>query len=708
MADTPSVDAKLRFDLYEADPASGELRKDGVRIPLQERPFRALLILLRRHNEVVSREELRQDLWPADVFIDFDHGLNTVIRKIRMALNDSSEAPRFIETVGRRGYRFIVPVEAVAPGARVSPSFTASAVAAAAPAMERAVPRSSSPWPRIAGLGFLLLVALAVVGYVFRPLAPAPQVSNITQLTTSGGAWYLEPIFADSSRVYYQVVGTQLSDWQFHQFVLNGHADSSTAVPPQQFRIRGISADGSQFFAMAQGAEPSMWAVPAGAGAPRRIGSLVVDDFTFSHRGTQVAYSKDAGSDVEGLYVAAADTTGEKLVARAPSAAINHIRWSPDDRRIRYNVVTATTATIWEVTADGRDPHMVDLGSTGTPIDLDGDWTPDGRYYIFRSRRSGASDLWANIEITDWWRRPRRGPVQLTFGPLRYYQPVASPDSRHLYAIGVQPSGELVRYDAGRKEYVQFLDGRSVEPLRFSRDGKWIAYVSFPEGTLWRARADGSEPLQLTFAPLQVLNLEWAPDGKRITFDGRMPGKVLHAYVISAEGGNAQPFPAEQFSEAAPEWAPDGQSIYFGRAYASEDPANVALFRWDLKSAQSTRVPNSDGLFHPIWSPDGRRLAAVADVTGEVYLIDPATGTRTKLAEKTSWAKWSLDSRYLYYARPGFGILRVRVPDGKEEKVAAIPFRPITGNFSLAPDGSILLLREHGRYDIYSLALSPQ
>jgi TolB-like protein/DNA-binding winged helix-turn-helix (wHTH) protein/Tfp pilus assembly protein PilF len=102
--------AKLCFDAYEADPRAGELRKHGSRIPLEDRPFRALVILLQNANSVVTREELQAQLWPSDVFIDFNQGLNAAIGKIRRALNDSAEKPRFIETVGRRGYRFIAEV----------------------------------------------------------------------------------------------------------------------------------------------------------------------------------------------------------------------------------------------------------------------------------------------------------------------------------------------------------------------------------------------------------------------------------------------------------------------------------------------------------------------------------------------------------------------------------------------------------------------
>jgi TolB-like protein/DNA-binding winged helix-turn-helix (wHTH) protein/Flp pilus assembly protein TadD len=110
----PSFRGTLRFGAYEADPRSGELRKHGLGIALEEKPFQALVLLLQHPNEVVTREELRTQLWPADIFIDFDNSLNTVIAKVRRALNDSAENPRFIETVGR-GYRFIAPVESSAP-----------------------------------------------------------------------------------------------------------------------------------------------------------------------------------------------------------------------------------------------------------------------------------------------------------------------------------------------------------------------------------------------------------------------------------------------------------------------------------------------------------------------------------------------------------------------------------------------------------------
>src|SRR5258708_7823276 len=100
----------LRFGVFEVDLFAGELRKNGARIRLQEQPFQVLASLLRNAGQVVTREDLREKIWPADTFVDFDHSLNTAVNKIREALGDSASSPRFVETLARRGYRFIAPV----------------------------------------------------------------------------------------------------------------------------------------------------------------------------------------------------------------------------------------------------------------------------------------------------------------------------------------------------------------------------------------------------------------------------------------------------------------------------------------------------------------------------------------------------------------------------------------------------------------------
>jgi Tol biopolymer transport system component/DNA-binding winged helix-turn-helix (wHTH) protein len=700
MEQRPSLAAKLRFDVYEVDPSAGELRRDGIRIPLEERPFRALLILLERADQVVPRDDLKRELWSPDIFIDFDHGLNTVIRKVRVALNDRSDEPRFVATVGRRGYRFLVPVERAVPRPPAV-SVAQPAAAAAAPAPGAVEPARQRHPLVLAGLAAAICALLAVIGYSLRPAMPHPQITAIAPLTTGGGVWYLEPMYADAQRVYYQGIGTSEADWKFHQLLLSDHLDSLTSVPADRFRIRGIARDGSTFLAMVHNASRGVWSVPVAGSEPRRLGDLLADDVAWSHDGASMVYAQG-----NRLFLAQADGTSPRPLATVsvPDSQIDHVRWSPDNRRIRFTLLTATSAAIWEVAGDGDDLRPLAFPWSGNPLESDGDWTPDGRYFVFRSRRGGTSNLWALVEKTEWWRRPERRPVQLTFGPLQYYQPVPAADSSAVFAIGVQPSGEVVRYDTARKEFLPFLGGASIDHMRYSRDGRWIAYVSFPEGTLWRARSDGSEALQLTFPPLQVVNMAWSADGQRLAFDAREPGGLMKGYVISVDGGNREPLPDDAHSQSAPDWIAAGGALLYGRAYGIEESANIGLYR--AEKGHSEKIAGSEGLYHPLWSPDHRLLAAIEDATSDLYLFDLATGKRRRLAAVMSWPAWSPDSRYLYFMRSGAGILRVRVSDGKEEKVLDVPFRPVSGSFALAPDGSIVMTREHGRYDVYSLSLS--
>lgn len=133
----PPANKAFRFGAYEADPLTGELRKGGARLRLQEQPFQVLLMLLERPGELVTREEIRQRLWGAETFVDFDHSLNTAINKLRETLNDSATEPKYIETLARRGYRFIAAVER-AGGASAAPAAEAPASAASADALPSA------------------------------------------------------------------------------------------------------------------------------------------------------------------------------------------------------------------------------------------------------------------------------------------------------------------------------------------------------------------------------------------------------------------------------------------------------------------------------------------------------------------------------------------------------------------------------------------
>jgi DNA-binding winged helix-turn-helix (wHTH) protein len=197
----------FRFGIYEADPDSGELRKSGLRLRVQEQPFQVLLVLLARPGEVVTREDLRQKLWPADTFVDFDHSLNTVINKLREALSDSAANPRFIETLARRGYRFLAPVEFVAkPAAGVfgsRPAPAAIVTSTTEPArgntfpkprpsvsvLTRAedVPAVSRPYVRV----LFLLIQIMYLSFYIAALARLTRVQELLERAFGYPAWAL-------------------------------------------------------------------------------------------------------------------------------------------------------------------------------------------------------------------------------------------------------------------------------------------------------------------------------------------------------------------------------------------------------------------------------------------------------------------------------------------------------------------------------------
>jgi serine/threonine protein kinase/Tol biopolymer transport system component len=542
-----------------------------------------------------------------------------------------------------------------------------------------------------------------LVAYLLRPAMPLPRVSRIVQLTRSGGARNQEPLFTDGPRVYYQAVGPAPADWQFRQVLLNGNEDTSTGVPAGRFSIHGLSPDDTEFLATGLNSEQrKVWTIPVTTGgSPRRVGNLFADDIAWSHDGAWFAYSQ--GNQ---LFLAKSDgTSARALAAVAASGRIDHVRWSPDDRLLRFTLISETTRALWEIGVDGRNLHELRFNWPGDATECCGEWTPDGRYFMFSSRREGISNLWMLQEKSDWWRRALRDPIQLTSGPVNYYQPTPSGNGKSVFAVGVQPSGELVRYDAGRKDFLPFLGGRSIAHLTFTRDGKWVAYVDYPEATLWRAHSDGTEPLQLTYPPLQVAVSHWSADGKRIAFHAIQPGQLWKDFVISAEGGNPEPFPPEPLTQATPDWMPSGDALIYSRTWEAKNP-ELRLF--DLRSGRSEKIPGTEGLYDPIWSPDGRYLAVVdANASDHLLLVDLKSGKRTQVAGPARWPAWSPDSQYLYFIRDRVKwILRVRVPDGQEEEVLEVPFRLTPWPFTVAPDGSLIMLREHGRYDVYSLALS--
>jgi len=274
--------------------------------------------------------------------------------------------------------------------------------------------------------------------------------------------------------------------------------------------------------------------------------------------------------------------------------------------------------------------------------------------------------------------------------------------------IGALARGELARYDAKSAGFGPFLSGISADSISFSKDGQWVAYASFPEGTLWKSKADGSQRTQLTYSPLAAVLPSWSPDGQQLVFYGLLPGQKSKLYTVSADGGTPRKIipedPQEQYD---PTLSPDGTKIAFGGPPA--DP-NTTIRILAVRTNQISTVPGSKGLYSARWSPDGRYLVAMPFASRSLMLFDFAAQKWDEIAKITcGFPNWSKNGDYVYFLHEENqpSVMRVRIRDRKIERVADLKNFRQTGFWAvwlgMGPDDSPLLLRDIGTQEIYAL-----
>jgi Tol biopolymer transport system component len=290
---------------------------------------------------------------------------------------------------------------------------------------------------------------------------------------------------------------------------------------------------------------------------------------------------------------------------------------------------------------------------------------------------------------------------------LSFGAPLPSKDGNQIFVYGTQARAELERYDAKSGQFLPFLSGISAGHVEFSPDGQWVTYVSYPENTLWRSKADGSERLQLTYSPLLVVQPHWSPNGKRIAFTGLEPDKPWRIYIASVDGGVAEPMLIEEHSQLDPVWAPDGNSIAFGRIAGRDTSAILVI---DLKTHLVSQLPGSEGMWVPAWSPDGKYLTAVSADGHQLMVFDFKTKQWSELA-KTSFGDvhFSHDGKFVYFEDgKDATVYRVSLPGRKTEHLVSLkdlrrpemPYWPFW--MGLGSDDSILVMRNQGTQEIYA------
>jgi serine/threonine protein kinase/Tol biopolymer transport system component len=556
----------------------------------------------------------------------------------------------------------------------------------------------------IAGATLAVLGAGALAYFWIRPAA-VPKVSNYVQLTHDGQPKYL--VGTEGSRLFLYVAS---GDYQgMAEMSTSGGDPIKMQLPPLSFnspQALSLSKDGSELLVMdGHGFPPSgpLWSVPMVGGSPRKLGDIAGQDGAWSADGEFIAYSNG-----NSLFTAQADgTDARKVITVGDSGFVFYPVWSPDGNHLRFTYRATMDAPEYfmEVSLDGTGLHRLLPGWTNPPDEEygNGGWTVDGKYFVFMTR----GQIWALPRKAGFLHSEPK-PSQLTFSPIPLSPPVQSTDGKKLFVVGRTFRGELTRYNLKSGRFESYLGGISAEHVSFSKDGQWVAYVCFPEGTLWRSKMDGSERLQLTYAPSQALLPRWSRDGKTILFYDLGTNKPSKIYEVSLEGGSPRPLmPDNPDPQTDPNWSPDGSKIVFaGRV--GDAASSIRVF--DLATRQVSTLPGSQGMYSPRWSPDGRYILALSADSKRLLLFDFQTQQWTELAQGSmGWPEWSKDGQYLQaYDGSGTGaIIRIRLSDHKTERVVDLKNFATVGFyeswFAVAPDDSPIMLRNAGTQDVYAL-----
>jgi Tol biopolymer transport system component/DNA-binding winged helix-turn-helix (wHTH) protein len=666
-------ETRTRFGVFEVDPSSGELRKAGLRVKLQDQPFKVLLALLERPGAVIGREELKQRIWPNESFGDFDHAVNVAVAKLRTALSDSADSPRYVETLHRRGYRFIFPVEPVngsAANAGVPANLTAANLAEAigvrAESSEAAARQSWWYSRRVWATG-LVLVALALgMGAWWRHRERSThavagsnmQISKVTNRSNVAGASispdgrYLAYVLRESNGLglWMREVGTR-SDVQ--------------VLPAQPGYFQGLtfSPDGRYIFYSRghseQHATADLYTLPILGGASRIVAKNVDTPANFSPDGSQFMFVRnDIQRNVAEVRVANADGGGEHLVTTIEQAGGTEQgggSWSPDGHMLAVSVTLewggrhGTRELDVISVADGSKRRLYSsIGTIGRPV-----WLPGGQEIaVVLGRGGGLRQIWAVPY-------PSGEPRRITNDLEDYDEYIdLTADGKTIAATAWNATGNVYALpgaDFARARQITF-GNENLDIILPGPDGRLLVHeTGSADGEIWAMKADGSQrvlfsKLRYTLAATRcgsfVILLGENGQLTRTDADGLNPTELVHA------------------NGASPRCSDDGRSVY----YSDEASRPHRVVRMPVEggpSVEVAKVPGEGLTGGATVSPDGKLLAIPYHDSGpnpvQRLAIIHVDGGRplTSFAGVSGYVRWTPDGRALDYFAVRDGIRQI-------------------------------------------------
>jgi len=491
---------------------------------------------------------------------------------------------------------------------------------------------------------------------------------------------------------------------------LDGGSIRQIPSPFANVSVQDISGDGQNLLVTSfEGIEDlqPLWTIPVKGGEPTRVGNARCHHARWSPDYRSIACSM--GRNVVVLN-SEGSSSGELATFRSSPSKL---AWASTGEVLRLTLEDSSlqTDSPWEVEIEKNGalgaPHRLPLENCC----MGWTWTQNDKYLVYATPDgdSRSSLIIKSLSGASPGRVTAQGELPLKVGRV---QEISSgkTDTRIYMLVSNARRGELLKFDLKQNVFQTFLTGLSAMYLSYSRDGKWISYMTL-DNTLWRSRSDGTDRVQLVAAPMQVELSAWSPDGQQIAFMGHQPGKAWRIFLIGRDGGVPQEAATGDDDQGAPTWSPDGKRLVYANVHGHNVACGVHFIELATRTLET--FPASCGLRTARWSPDGKHIAALQPDSHEVMLFDVSSQQWKKLADSVTGddINWTHDSQYVLVDSPQGEkpvIDRIRVADGQRSTVVSLAsLQQMSGEmntwFGLTPDDSPILLHLFTGTEIYAL-----